>query len=76
MQIRCRHCHRPYGMKRDEVHAALDLIHKKKLKHYNSPCPHCGKNNRVSQNQLRRAAPGWTRPSPADVVAAEGAESE
>ena len=56
MQIRCRHCNRPYALKRDNVHAALERMLAEDLQHYNVQCPHCGKNNRVSRKQLRRAA--------------------
>jgi Zn finger protein HypA/HybF involved in hydrogenase expression len=60
MQIRCRNCNRPYALKKDEVHAALDTMHAEEQKHYQSHCPHCGKNNLVSQKELQRAAPTWT----------------
>ncbi len=59
MQVRCRHCNRPYALKRDEAHAALDQIQAEDLKHYNSHCPHCGKLNRLSKRELRRGAPTW-----------------
>jgi Zn finger protein HypA/HybF involved in hydrogenase expression len=64
MQIRCRNCTRPYALKRDEVHAALEKMHAENLKHYDSRCPHCGKNNQVSLKELKRFAPNW---SPAEV---------
>jgi hypothetical protein len=59
MQVRCRHCNRPYAIKRDEVHAALDMLHTEDLVHYNSYCPHCGKINRLAKKQLKRQAPTW-----------------
>lgn len=59
MQIRCRNCNRPYALKREEVLAALDTMHAEDLKYYLSHCPHCGKNNQVSQKELHRAAPTW-----------------
>ena len=61
MQTRCQNCHRPYAIKRDEVHAALDYMAEEDLQHYNSHCPHCGKTNRVSRKQLERAAPNRSR---------------
>ncbi len=61
MQIRCRHCNRPYALKREEVATALNNMFAEDLQHYNSHCPHCSKNNRVSRKQLRRSAPWWKR---------------
>ncbi len=60
MQIRCQHCHRPFGLAKDAVHAALDQISSENLGHYNVHCPHCGKANQVSRNELQRAAPDWS----------------
>jgi len=68
MQLRCRNCNRPYAMKREEVHAALDIVHTEALKYYNSHCPHCGKTNKVTVKELHRGAPGW---SPAQTETSE-----
>ncbi len=65
MQIRCRHCNRPYAIKREELEAALNAVFSEDLKHYNSFCSHCGKVNRASRKQLQRAAPWW-KPAPAE----------
>ena len=59
MQVRCRHCNRPYAVNRDEVHALLEQIHAEDLKYASSYCPHCGKMNRHSKKQLQQAAPTW-----------------
>ena len=59
MQIRCMNCHRPYGLKKEETIAALDLLEAEQLGHYNSTCPHCGRVNRVSRTELLRSAPDW-----------------
>jgi len=64
MQIRCQHCHRPFGLSKETVHAALDLLAAEDLGHYNANCPHCGKNTRASRAELQRAAPDWTRGQP------------
>jgi phage FluMu protein Com len=61
MQIRCSHCNRPYGLNKEQVHAALDLLEAEDMGHYNATCPHCRRVNRVSRNELLRAAPDWTR---------------
>jgi hypothetical protein len=67
MQIRCRHCNRPYALKRDELEAALNDVNAQNLKHYNSFCHHCGKANRASQKQLKQAAPWWRKPTAESV---------
>ena len=61
MQIRCNKCHRPYALGKETVHAALDIITEQDLHHYNAPCPHCRKVNRVSVPELKRAAPTWKK---------------
>jgi hypothetical protein len=62
MQIRCQNCHRPFGLDKDVVHAALDQLTSENLGHYNVHCPHCGKSNQVSRIELQRAAPDWKQP--------------
>ena len=64
MQIRCQHCHRPFGLSRETVHNALDLLAAENLAHYNVNCPHCGKTMRVSKVELQRSAPDWAREHP------------
>jgi hypothetical protein len=41
------------------VHQALDIMHEDDLVHFDFQCPKCKKTNRVSQEQLEHAAPGW-----------------
>jgi phage FluMu protein Com len=59
IQIRCVYCQKPFGLDMETIHAALDEIHTRDLGHYNAPCPHCRKINRVSLKELKRAAPEW-----------------
>ena len=61
MQIRCQHCHRPFGLSKEIIHTALDMLAAENLGHYNVNCPHCGKTMRVSRVELQRAAPEWAR---------------
>lgn len=61
MQIRCYNCHKPYAMTKEAVHAALEYTTEQGLNHYNAICPHCRRTNRVSQQDLLRAAPDWRR---------------
>lgn len=59
MQIRCTNCHRPFAIGKDMVIAALDEINAEGLNHYNAYCPHCRRANRLSPEELKRAAPDW-----------------
>ena len=63
MQILCYHCHKPYALNRDAVHTGLDQIESEKLSHYDVPCPHCRRVNRVTKKELLRAAPDWKQKS-------------
>ena len=75
MQIRCANCHKPFALGREEVHAALDAIHAEGLTHYNAHCPHCRRANRVSREELQRAAPDWHPGEAAEESASESASS-
>ncbi|HNT23137.1 MAG TPA: hypothetical protein PKM21_02140 [Anaerolineales bacterium] len=59
MQIRCQHCHRPFGVGREFVVEVLDEMKAQDLGYHTFVCPHCGKNNRSSKAELMRAAPDW-----------------
>jgi len=59
MQIRCYQCHKPFALSKDAVHEALDTLTEQDLGHYNAQCPHCRRMNRVSRDELLRAAPDW-----------------
>jgi phage FluMu protein Com len=61
MQIRCQHCQKPFGLGRETIHAALDMITAENLNHFNAQCPHCRRVNRVSREELAHAAPDWVR---------------
>jgi phage FluMu protein Com len=62
MQIKCYSCHIPFAINKDTAHAALDTIAAEKLNHFNANCPRCRKVNRISRQQLLRAAPNWVSP--------------
>jgi phage FluMu protein Com len=66
MQIRCNQCHKPFAMGKEMVHEALDSMVEDDLNHYNVQCPHCRKTNKVSRDELVRAAPEWTQEEAAD----------
>jgi phage FluMu protein Com len=59
MQILCYHCHKPFGLNKEFIYAALEQIAAENLTHYDAPCPHCRRVNRVSSKELKRAAPNW-----------------
>lgn len=59
MQIRCYHCHKPFAIGKQEAHSALDIMASQNLSHYDASCPHCRRINRVSRQELERAAPDW-----------------
>jgi phage FluMu protein Com len=61
MQIRCSYCHKPFALGKEIVQEALDVTAEEEMNHYNASCPHCRKTNKVSREELLRAAPGWTR---------------
>lgn len=71
MQIRCYHCHRPFALSKETVHAALDMLTAENLSHYNAYCPHCRRANRVSPDELHRAAPAWKLESTEQEAAEE-----
>jgi RNase P subunit RPR2 len=68
MQIRCYNCHKPFALGKENVIAALDEITEQGLHHYNVACPHCGKVNRVSSQELHRAAPDWGKSMPEEKL--------
>ena len=51
----------PIALRQDTIYAALDFTTDENLNHYDVRCPRCRKTNRVSIDQLKRAAPGWQR---------------
>ncbi len=71
MQIRCAQCHKPFALNKEVVHAALDTITEQGLNHYNTYCPHCRRANRVSREELLRAAPGWGKETAGKQVEAK-----
>ncbi len=60
IRIRCYNCFTPFAMRPEEVEAALAEVTTQGLKYANALCPKCGRTNKVSEKQLRAAAPHWT----------------
>lgn len=71
MQIRCSHCHKPFALSKDAVHAALDNVFAEDLSHYNAYCPHCRRANRISREELLHAAPDWRQSNTEEETAIE-----
>jgi phage FluMu protein Com len=67
MQIRCINCHKPFAVGKQEMHTALDILTTQNLNHYDTPCPHCRRVNRVSRQELERGAPDWKPSVEADA---------
>ncbi|HHH82476.1 MAG TPA: hypothetical protein ENL35_05780 [Chloroflexi bacterium] len=62
MQIRCYRCGWSFALKREEIAFALEALEESGGTHYDAPCPRCKHTNRVSLEQLRKAAPSSTLP--------------
>ena len=71
MQIRCYHCHKPFALGKEAVYVALDAVAASELSHYNAPCPHCRRVNRISRDELLRSAPDWSAAKEGAVSTAE-----
>ncbi len=83
MQIRCYRCGWSFAIKREEAAFALEALEETGGTHYDSSCPRCRHSNRISLEQLRKAAPrSADEPSSAErqvaeqVATGEGAEPE
>lgn len=59
MQVRCKNCRMPFSIGREIVDQTLNTMQDESLVHFDFRCPNCKKNNKVTQRQLLRAAPGW-----------------
>jgi hypothetical protein len=65
MQTRCYRCGWSYAIGKDEVKQALTMLNERGKSHYDSPCPRCRHANRISREQLERAAGPQGGPAPA-----------
>jgi hypothetical protein len=53
-------------MGKEAIHQALEEMEKEHQGHHNAYCPHCRRANRVSRDELKRAAPDWQAQSLAE----------
>ncbi len=57
MQIRCYRCNWSFSIKTEEIQFALEALEESGGNHYDVRCQRCRHINRVSLEQLRKAAP-------------------
>ncbi|MGB2895629.1 MAG: hypothetical protein WBB65_05630 [Anaerolineales bacterium] len=57
MQTRCYRCGRSFHIKKEEIAFALEALEESEGAHYDVRCPSCRHTNRISIDQLRKAAP-------------------
>jgi phage FluMu protein Com len=57
MQMRCYRCGWSFAINQEELTFALKSLEESGGKHYDTRCPRCRHTNKLSLEQLRRAAP-------------------
>ncbi|MES0339094.1 MAG: hypothetical protein ABUK16_04660 [Anaerolineales bacterium] len=57
MQTRCYRCGKNFHIKKEEITFALEALEESEGNHYVVRCPGCRHANRISIEQLRKAAP-------------------
>jgi hypothetical protein len=57
MQLRCYRCGWSFSIKKEEIAFALEALEESGGGHYDVRCQRCRHKNRISLEQLRRAAP-------------------
>lgn len=65
MNIRCYRCGWSFSMSRDAISLAVTHAQTTKAKYHVEHCPKCRQANKVSVDQLRRAAPP-AKPTPVE----------
>jgi phage FluMu protein Com len=78
MQIRCYRCGWSFAIKKEEAAFALEALEETGGTHYDSSCPRCRHSNRISLEQLGKAAPRSAdeRQVSEQVATGEGMEPE
>lgn len=56
MQVQCYRCNMSYALGKDEISFALAVLREEDAGHYDSQCPRCRTKNRVSREQIEKAA--------------------
>jgi hypothetical protein len=54
----------------------LDAVTTEDLSHFNAYCPHCRRANRISRQELLRAAPDWEPQPPEEEKKTEEVSDE
>lgn len=60
MQLRCYRCSWSFALKKPEIEFAIEALEESEDQHYDVACPRCRHKNRVSLEQLKKAAPAST----------------
>jgi hypothetical protein len=66
MQMRCYRCGWSFALTREELDFAAEAIRSGAASHYDARCPRCRSVNKVSADQIRRAAPRPASTPPAE----------
>lgn len=61
LKMTCYNCHWSWSLTPEAAQAAYDTL-EPGAKHYTTPCPHCGRTNKVSVKQLKQALPRTAEP--------------
>ncbi|MCF6278011.1 MAG: hypothetical protein L3J16_04585 [Anaerolineales bacterium] len=59
MQLQCSFCSKMFALKKEAALAAMYEIHNEDAQHYDAPCPHCQRDNRISAERMDKAYPNW-----------------
>jgi glutaredoxin len=76
MQLQCAYCGKMFALNKDAALAAMYAIHNEGAEHYDAPCPHCQRDNRIAADRMDKAYPNWEAEYEAMVKEAAAAEKE
>lgn len=76
MQIRCFRCGWSFAIKKEEILFALETLEQSGGVHYDVRCQRCRHANKLSLEQLRRAAPRTETSEKKEAQEAEEIEQE
>jgi hypothetical protein len=59
MNLRCRYCSTLFALSMAEKSAALQMMQRENMQHYDAYCPRCRRSNPIPRALLERFSPGW-----------------
>ena len=59
MNLRCRNCSTLFALSMAEKSAALQMMQRENMQHYDAYCPRCRRSNPIPRALLERFSPGW-----------------